>query len=388
MEPNNAPQPRKSQFWPLFTTAICSALVGVLIACLILSIFFKGYGDTAGPSASPHPENPSQTTINLDKYENPAVAVAQKCMDTVVYIEITQVSAIGKYAGREQVSGTGSGVIISAEGHIVTNNHVVDGAKSIYVTLNDGTRMKASLIGVDSSSDLAVVKIEKSGLHVAEMGSSASLNVGEMAIAIGNPFGSQLGNSQSVGYISALNREINTDGVTISYIQTDAAINPGNSGGGLFNAKGELIGINTLKSRISGYDQYGNAISSEGIGFAIPIDYARGIIDDLIQHGKISRPGIGIVVYTVSPEDAEINGLRAGVVVDRVVVGGPASQAGVKAQDIILQVDGQDVTDNDAFLAAIKSKSIGDQVTLKIQRGDAQLELSVTIGDMSEMSYE
>ena len=199
MEPNNAPQPRKSQFWPLFTTAICSALVGVLIACLILSIFFKGYGDTAGPSASPHPENPSQTTINLDKYENPAVAVAQKCMDTVVYIEITQVSAIGKYAGREQVSGTGSGVIISAEGHIVTNNHVVDGAKSIYVTLNDGTRMKASLIGVDSSSDLAVVKIEKSGLHVAEMGSSASLNVGEMAIAIGNPFGSQLGNSQSVG---------------------------------------------------------------------------------------------------------------------------------------------------------------------------------------------
>ena len=143
-----------------------------------------------------------------------------------------------------------------------------------------------------------------------------------------------------MGYISALNREINTDGVTISYIQTDAAINPGNSGGGLFNAKGELIGINTLKSRISGYDQYGNAISSEGIGFAIPIDYARGIIDDLIQHGKISRPGIGIVVYTVSPEDAEINGLRAGVVVDRVVVGGPASQAGVKAQDIILQVDG------------------------------------------------
>jgi serine protease Do len=388
MEPNNAPQPRKSQFWPLFTTAICSALVGVLIACLILSIFFKGNGDTANPAVSPDPANPGQTTINLDKYENPAVAVAQKCMDTVVYIEVTQVSTIGKYAGREQVSGTGSGVIISAEGHIVTNNHVVDGAKGIYVTLNDGTRMKASLIGVDSSSDLAVVKIEKSGLHVAEMGSSDSLRVGEMAVAIGNPFGSQLGNSQSVGYISALNREINTDGVTISYIQTDAAINPGNSGGGLFNAKGELIGINTLKSRISGYDQYGNAISSEGIGFAIPIDYAKGIIDDLIQHGKISRPGIGVVVYTITPENAEISGTPAGVVVDRVVVGGPASLAGIKAQDIILQVDGEDVADNDAFLNAIKSKSIGDKVVLKIKREDAQLEVSVTVGDMSEMSYE
>jgi len=378
MEDNNRYKRPKSMFWPLFTTAIASALVGVLIACLIIPVVLKGsmpQGETQTTV-----QGSGDTVINLGGYENPAVAVAQKCMDSVVYVESATVSTIGKYAGQEHITDVGSGVILKSDGYILTNCHVIEDANSIYVTLNDGTKLLAKAIGADASSDLAVIKVEKQGLKAAELGDSSTLKVGELAVAIGNPFGSTVGNSQSVGYISALNRTITTDGASIRYIQTDAAMNPGNSGGGLFNAKGQLIGINSLKSRISGYDQNGNTVYAEGIGFAIPVDDAKMIAEELIQKGKVSRPGIGIVVYS--------DGAASGVIVDKVVANGPAGAAGIRALDVIIAVDGVGIASSEDYMAALNKKSIGDQMVLTIRRGSNELEISVEVGDMSEIEYE
>ncbi len=273
---------------------------------------------------------------------------------------------------QEQVKGTGSGFIIDTNGYILTNAHVVDGATTIYVTLTDKREFKAKLIGSDLKSDIALVKIEASNLQKLPIGESSKIRVGEWVLAIGSPFG--LENTVSAGIISAKGRDLN-DNIT-PFIQTDVAINPGNSGGPLINMKGEAIGINSqIFSKSGGY---------MGIAFAIPMDEAMHVADQLKANGKISRGRIGVNIGDVTKEQAEAAGLigRRGVRVGAVEPGFPAALAGIEAGDIILKINDKDVERAQDLSRAVSEVKPGNKVKLQIWRKGALREMSVTVVDV------
>ncbi|HRU42867.1 MAG TPA: trypsin-like peptidase domain-containing protein, partial [Candidatus Diapherotrites archaeon] len=226
---------------------------------------------------------------------SPVVPIAEKVSPSIVAISLK--TRTRDFFGRVfEGQGTGSGIIIDKQGHIVTNNHVVEGADDIIVILHDGKELEATLIGRDSQTDLAVIKVDADNLTVAELGDSSALKVGELAVAIGSPMGTEYAGSVTAGIISGLNRTVSIGDDSIKLIQTDAAINPGNSGGALVNSEGKVIGINTIKfaeTRV------------EGMGFAIPISEAKPIIEDLINNKKVLRPILGIQGITISKEEAE-----------------------------------------------------------------------------------
>ncbi len=266
------------------------------------------------------------------------------------------------FGQRLESSGSGSGIIITSDGYIATNNHVVEGAKSVSVILNTGEEYEAKIVGRDPKTDLAVIKVEATDLAVATLGDSAKCQVGELAVAIGNPLGQELAGTVTVGVISAVNRTIQTsdDGTTMSLLQTDAAINPGNSGGALVNAYGEIIGINSMK--FSGENV-------EGIGFAIPMNSAKPIISDLISAGYVKgRPLIGISLREISPEIAAINDLPAGLYVAEVAVGGAAEKAGIKAGDIITAVDGKIIETAKQVNEIRDTHKAGDTIKITVNR--------------------
>lgn len=276
---------------------------------------------------------------------------------------------------RQEVSGEGSGVIFDSRGYILTNNHVVEGARSIKVTLPGETEKEytGTLIGRDKVTDLAVIKIEAVNLPVAVFGDSASLRVGEVAIAIGNPYG--LSNSVTVGVISALGRSISLqEGAEMmdltDIIQTDAAINPGNSGGALINHRGEVIGINT--AIISG---------AQGIGFAIPSNNAWRVAMDFIEHGRVMRPWLGIIGQTITPAVAKEWQLdvERGAFVVRVAIGSPAHKAGLRGEDQIAAVDGQEIKSMDDLTDEIAKKEPHQAITLTIYRNGKKLDVEVTL---------
>ncbi len=278
-----------------------------------------------------------------------------------------------KALSRQQLSstetqGSGSGVIVSSDGYIVTNNHVIEGADSVSVVLQNGDTVDAKVVGADSQTDLAVLKIEKTGLTTIAFGDSGAVQVGESVVAIGNPLGTELYGTVTSGIISATDRELIIDDVRFTLLQTDAAINPGNSGGALVNAKGELIGINSLKSTTAGTDEYGNSISAEGIGFAIPINDARPIIEELITKGYVERPMMGISGSSITEEQAAYNNVPMGLYVVQLSENGPAAKAGIQVEDIITQVDGKDVTSFSDLRDVIDSHKVGDTLTVKAYR--------------------
>ena len=259
--------------------------------------------------------------------------------------------------------GSGSGIIISSDGYIVTNEHVISEANEIVVILNTGEEHVATLVGADSKSDLAVLKIDKNDLPAATLGNSDNLAVGELAVAIGNPLGQEFAGSVTAGVISALNRTMTVDDKVYNLVQTDAAINPGNSGGALVNRFGEVIGINTIKLSSTGV---------EGIGFAIAISEAKPIIDDLMNNGYVSgRPLLGISVTSN----------KHGLIVADVVEGSGAANAGIQANDLIIQADGQSVTTYEELNAIRDKKAPNDVMKLKVIRAGEVLEIDVTLGE-------
>lgn len=331
-------------------------------------------------------ENPEIGGVapKINAMENPIVQIAQEVSPAVVGVAVNR-GGPSVLEPRESQSGYGTGIIISDEGYIVTNNHVIDGASSVIVTLLEGTEYKAIIVGADPTTDLAVLKINASGLKVAALGSSGNLMVGETVVAIGNPLGSDLAGSVTSGIISALNRVISTNGYSQRYIQTDAAINPGNSGGALVNIKGEVIGINTLKSYLAGYDDFGVPIGTDGIGFAIPIDAAKPIIEQLMRDGKVRRPGIGIsclvdVTNMYNDEDTP-----DGVTVVEVLKGGPASMAGLQIGDVITAVNSVAINTVEELTAIIKNFSIGEEIEITVWRDSVEYSAKVIIGDLNEM---
>ena len=270
--------------------------------------------------------------------------------------------------------GAGSGVIISEDGYIVTNNHVIEGVSSIKVRTIDGTEYTAKLIGTDSKTDLAVIKIEAQDLKAAVFGSSGSLKVGQSVIAVGNPLG-ELGGTVTDGIISALEREMTIEGARMNLLQTNAAVNPGNSGGGLFNLYGELVGIVNAKTSGSGI---------EGLGFAIPIDDARDVIEELIDLGYVSgRAYMGVTLIDINDymTAASYRVNRYGVYILEVETGSPADNAGLRAGDYVEGIDDELISRSDALVQYIATKSVGDTVTMYIERNGQGMDISVTLAE-------
>ena len=319
--------------------------------------------------------------ISLVEYSETSVNVAQKVLPSIVGINVEyQVNTIFSNKS-SSASASGSGIIISEDGYILTNDHIVSSSNSssfyqmskatkITVNLyNDSTAYEAEVIGTDELTDLAVIKINKTGLTPAELGDSDSVQIGEFAMAIGNPLG--LTFSVSSGIISATNREItDTDGKKYTLIQTDAAINSGNSGGALVNSKGQVIGLNTLK--ISG-----NGV--EGMGFAIPINATKEIYSQLIEYNKVKRPYIGISTIDVDNQTASYYNLAVGVYVDSVSDFSPAQKAGIKVGDVITKINDVSVATADELNAEKNSCSIGDQITLTLIRNGQEMSISLTL---------
>jgi serine protease DegQ len=268
--------------------------------------------------------------------------------------------------------GLGSGVIVSDNGYILTNNHVVEGADEIDVILNDGRRTRARVIGTDPDSDLAVLKVELDKLPVIVLGNSDALQVGDPVLAIGNPFG--VGQTVTSGIVSALGRNQLGINTFENFIQTDAAINPGNSGGALVDASGNLLGINTAIYSRSG----GNM----GIGFAIPVTTAQQVLESIVRDGQVTRGWIGVEPSDLSPELAETFGVKEdeGVIITGVLQNGPAAQAGIRPGDVITQVGGQAVRNVSELLTRVAALKPGQPVPFAVRRQNQALEINITPG--------
>ncbi|MBV2216695.1 MAG: trypsin-like peptidase domain-containing protein [Diaphorobacter sp.] len=274
--------------------------------------------------------------------------------------------------GTQAQTGLGSGVIISPDGYILTNNHVVEGADEIEVTLTDSRRARATVIGTDPETDLAVLKVDLDKLPVIVLGDSDQLAVGDQVLAIGNPFG--VGQTVTSGIVSALGRSQLGINTFENFIQTDAAINPGNSGGALVDVNGNLMGITTaIYSRSGG---------SMGIGFAIPVSTAKLVLDGIVRDGQVTRGWIGVEPNELSPELAQTFGVKAteGVIITGVLQGGPAAVAGVRPGDVILSVEHKATNNVSQLLTAVASLKPGSAASFALQRGDARLEVSVVPG--------
>ncbi len=316
--------------------------------------------------------------VNLAASEDSIVKVIDSVKNSVVNISIKAQSAADWFGQVYESEGSGSGVIYKVDGdtiYIVTNNHVVEDANSVAISITGNEQVNAKLVGKDATSDLAVISVSKKDLAAAgvndvtaaKFGSSDNMEVGENVIAIGNALGQ--GKTSTLGIISAQNKEINIDGKKLTVIQTDAAINPGNSGGALINTAGEVIGINTAKLSSS---------AIEGIGYAIPMSAAQSIIDTLMQNGTVDKPYLGISGYTIDDSFERIYGIDIpGIFVYSIESGSAAEKAGLQVSDIITAIDGNKVTDVDALSKAISSHKSGDSIQLTIVR-DGMKEMTIT----------
>jgi len=350
----------------VFIGAVIGGIIGaVLVGSAVFMLFLPlSRSTTVTPSTQPAPVTTSATLTQ------PVEAAAAKVLPSVVNIAIEQAGG----------SGVGSGVIISQDGYILTNNHVVEGATRLTVRLGT-TDVAARVIGTDPTSDLAVIKVAKTGLPAATLGDSASLRVGEAVLAIGSPFG--LDKTVTTGIVSALHRTNLQQGATgitayTNLIQTDAAINPGNSGGALADISGAVVGINALIQSPSG--QLGAAQSS-GIGFAIPIDFAKSIADQLIAGKTITHPYMGISSVTVTPVFAQQYGLSvdSGALVQQVSPGSPAASAGIRVGDIIVRIGDQTIAGSEDVFTSVRGATVGTPVAVELVRDGANVTVNVTL---------
>ena len=372
---------------PVFLSALAGLVAGGL---LMVALVFTGALDINSDKGSVVSSNASQQSISIDTEDTtlPEV-VSAKALPSVVSITTTIESAGLAMGGSDEGSGSiGSGVILDTDGNILTNYHVIEGATDIVVTLDDGTSLEAELVGSDESSDLAVIRVKdasSASLTPIEVGDSDALTVGEWVMAIGSPFGNE--QSVSTGIVSALYRSTalpSTSGSSIyaNMIQTDAAINPGNSGGALVNDKGELIGINSVIESYSG--------SSSGVGFAIPVNYAINIAEQIVDGKTPVHPYLGVSLATVNALNARQNGLSvdAGAYVSDVAAGGPAAAAGIQKGDIITAVDGDAVSSADGLIIELREHEVGDKVTMTVVRGKDETEVEVELGSDEALQAE
>ena len=382
----------KNVFLPFASGVVgCSVVLGTCFG--VPAIREKLVGRTSSIQTSTSSAYGTTTNlVSLSNFSNTSIFAASKILPSIVGIEVSYNVTTNSFFGfggsqTSSATATGSGIIISEDGYIVTNNHVVDSsssnssysyyelskATSIKVKLNTATYgedavFDATVVGQDSQTDLAVLKIDKDGLTPAEFADSDQAVVGEFVMAVGSPLG--LDTTVTQGIISAVDRQVESDGVVYTCIQTDAAINSGNSGGALVNSDGKVIGINTLKLTGS---------NVEGIGFAIPINSTLDVIDQLIDYNKVLRPYIGITGIDVDENTAKRYDLVIGVYIQSVENFSPAEKAGLKAGDVIIKADGKDITTMDELTEIKNSHQIGDTITLVVNRNGEEKEISVTL---------
>jgi S1-C subfamily serine protease len=364
----------------------------VLLAVLLVLTFYLVTTRMAGPSWVTRPSHveftEASSPANYDSEEQNNIAVYKKALPSVVNITSTAVT-VDFFYGAVPQQGMGSGFVIDTEGHILTNFHVVEGARQVEVTTSDKKKYKAQIVGTDSVHDLAVIQIPNKTVPQAEIGDSKSLAVGQKVYAIGNPFG--LSGTMTRGIISSIRSLKGQRGYIDEAIQTDAAINPGNSGGPLLNARGQVIGINTMILT-------GGVEQSAGIGFAIPINTAKAVLDDLVHLGRVRRPEMGVRTIPIGPELANQLGLASdsGLLIVEVVSGSAADRAGLKAGteraylgnlpillggDLLVAIEGQAIQDQQDLSHMMQNHRSGDTVTVTVYRGKKQIDIKVVLGE-------
>ena len=373
---------------PFFSGVLgCSVVLGTCFG--IPSIRSKILDTNSNTENSTSLQNMGYVTqTSLSNYSDTAVYAANKILPSIVGIKVeynvnSLISMFGRQTQTSTATASGSGIIISDDGYILTNNHIVSTSSSesyyevseatkVAVTLfNDETEYEAKIVGKDEQTDLAVIKIEKTGLSKAEFADSDNIKVGEFAMAVGNPLGMQ--SSITCGVISAVNREVtDSDGKKFTLIQTDAAINSGNSGGALVNSEGKVIGINTLKLSGTGI---------EGMGFAIPINSTTDITSQLIQYSKVKRPYIGISGMDLNEQTAKANNLEVGIYIKTVEDFSAGEKAGIKIGDVIIEADGKKIKTMDELNEIKNSHKIGDEMKIKVNRNGQEKELTITLGE-------
>ena len=372
-------------------------LCGILTLALGVLVFAGPPGIRPSQAAAPAlatgaPAAPAAPVRGGDVFSgNPVAQIAKQSSPAVVNIDTETLvrqsmspfpddpifrqffgQELERFSRTVPMKGKGSGFLVTQDGYILTNNHVVEGADKITVTLLDGRHFPAKLVGRDPTFDLAVVKIQANKLPALPLGDSGRVEVGEWVVAIGNPFG--LENTVTVGVISAKNRTIQAENLNFQgFLQTDAAINPGNSGGPLLNLRGEVVGINTA---IVPYAQ--------GIGFAVPVNMAKQVMDDLIQHGEVKRGWMGVSVQSLTPAFAEAYGIPAteGAVVGDVVPGSPAERAGLTRGDVIVSLGDKKVKNSQDVVFAVRTFLAGDKVKLEYYRQKEKRSVEVTLGEI------
>jgi S1-C subfamily serine protease len=366
-----------------------------LLATLLVLTFYFVTTRLAGPGAPSWVTRPTHVELtqaagpaNYDADEQNNINVYKKALPSVVNITSTAV-AYDFFYGAVPQQGMGSGFVIDTEGHILTNNHVVEGARQLEVTTSDKKKYKAQIVGTDPVHDLAVIQIPNQSVPQAEIGDSKSLVVGQKVYAIGNPFG--LSGTMTRGIISSIRSLKGQRGFIDEAIQTDAAINPGNSGGPLLNARGQVIGINTMILT-------GGVEQSAGIGFAIPINTAKAVLDDLVHLGRVRRPEMGVRTIPIGPELADQMGLPAdsGLLIVEVVPGSAAERAGFRGGteraylgntpimiggDLLVAIDGQSVEDQQDLSHVMQNHRSGDTVTVTVYRGKKRMDFKLVLGE-------
>ena len=349
---------------------VLALLMGLLGSAIGNSLFGKG-------STTIYEGQRESSVIDVSKVDTGKLMTAAEVYAANVNstVGITTSVTTNFWGFQTTSAASGSGFILTEDGYVLTNYHVIESSNSISVTLYDGKSYDAALIGYDESSDIAVLKIDADGLTPVILGDSDNLNVGDSVIAIGNPLG-ELTFSLTSGAVSALNREITlSNSVTMNLIQTDCAINSGNSGGALFNLYGEVIGITNAK-----YSGTGTGASIDNIGFAIPVNHVRGIVESIIENGYIAKPYIGVTVGDVSEETMGY-GLPAGAAVKAVSEDSPAEKAGLRVNDIITAVNGTEISGRSELSERVSASSVGDTLTLTVYRQGKTISIDVTVGE-------
>ena len=383
------PEPEKKQkksvqltMSKVIALALCCSLVGGILGAGGVALLGGGKKDSTTILEGERPSSAiTVAQIDTSREMTPAEVYAQNVNSTV---GITTSVTTNFWGYQTTAAASGSGFILTEDGYILTNFHVIEDSNSVTVTAYDGTTYDATVVGYDESNDIAVLKVEAEGLTPVVLGDSDDLNVGDTVVAIGNPLG-ELTFSLTSGVVSALDREVTmSSGVTMDLIQTDCAINSGNSGGALFNLYGEVIGITNAK--YSGSGSSGQA-SIDNIGFAIPINSVRNIVESIIENGYIVKPYIGVSVTDVSAE-TQSYGLPQGAAVKEVTEGSPAEQAGLQVNDIITRVGDTEITCSDDLVSLVKECQAGDELVMQVYRSGETLELTVTVAEKQQSALE
>lgn len=367
----NGRQGRKARKAPdraIVRTAIVSGVIGAIVAAAVaipVARMAAPEGSTViQRRAAPLPVARNGGTTSI-------VEIAKRARPWVVNIDVG--SAQQTALGNVQVSGTGSGIILRSDGHIITNAHVADDATTIEVTLASGDKLPAKVVGLDKETDIAVVKVDRTDLPAAVLGSVKDIEVGDTAVAIGSPLG--LEQSVTAGIISALGRVVDREGGTplFDMIQTDAPVTQGNSGGALLDGAGDVVGVNAAIASISG--------GGEGIAFAIPIDVAIAVAEELINSGHATHPWLGVTGGNITEEAAKQFGIEEGAFIREIVPDGPAAKAGLLPNDVVVEFQDQDIGSMDDLVVAIREHDVGEIVQLTVVRDGKRIPITATLGD-------